>query len=63
MAIFFDGKVGRVSMGKKPRNNFCHIESINFNKKTAIKVVNTRGEIIYNQSEIINTVSRYSMKI
>lgn len=45
----------RVSFEKKPRNNFCHIESKNFNNTTVIKVVNTRDKI-RNQSAIIDTV-------
>lgn len=45
-----------VELGEKPTKYFCHLESRNFLNKTIKKIVNTRGEIIYDQSEIMNNV-------
>lgn len=43
-----------VELGEKYSKYFCHLESRNILNKTIKKIVNTRGETIYNQSEIMN---------
>ena len=52
-----------VELGEKPSKYFCHLESRNFLNKTIKKVDTMRGEIIYNQSEILNSIKIFYEKL